>query len=123
MAQLRASDVGRGTGRGHGRGRGRSTGPPRSRATLNPIEDIESYVNHGWWVTARRDTDATPFYGILHILVDPIRGETIYSGLGDEYGKIIHIARHVMMAMGVFISGQRLAPPIERIGTDYTEII
>ena len=47
MAQLRANDVGRGIarGRGQGRGRGRSTGPPRSRIP-NPLEDIESYVNH-----------------------------------------------------------------------------
>ena len=63
------------------------------------------------------------FYGILHILVDLIRGENIYSGLGDEYGKIIHIALHVMMAMEVFISGQRLAPPSGRIGTGYIGII
>ena len=48
MAQLRASDVGRGTGRG----RGRSTGPSRSRVP-NPLHDIESYINHGWWITAR----------------------------------------------------------------------
>ena len=34
----------------------------------------------------------TPFYGVLHILVDPIRGEPICSGLGDEYGKVVHIA-------------------------------
>ena len=69
MAQLKANDVGRGTTRG----RGRSTGPPRSRIP-NPLEDIESYVNHGWWITTRRDTDAAPFYAVLHILVDPIRG-------------------------------------------------
>ena len=47
MAQLRANDVGRGTARGRGRGRGRSTGPLRSRIP-NPLEDIKSYVNHGW---------------------------------------------------------------------------
>ena len=91
MAQLRASDVGRGTGRGRGQGRGHSIGPPRSRVCF-PLEDIDSYVNHSWWITAIRDIDTTPFYGVLHILVDPIRGETIYSGLGDEYGKILHIA-------------------------------
>ena len=93
MAQLRASNVGRGTARGQGRGRGQgcSAGPPRSQVP-NPLEDIESYINHGWWITARQDMDTAPFYAVLHILVDPIRGETIYSGLGDEYGKIIHIA-------------------------------
>ena len=73
MAQLRANDVGRGTAQGQGRGRGRSTGPPRSQIP-NPLENIESYVNHGWWITTRRDRDAAPFYGVLHILVDPIRG-------------------------------------------------
>ena len=73
------------------RGRGRSTRPPRSQVPI-PLEDIESYVNHGWWITARQDTNADLFYGILHILVDPIRGKNIYSGLGDKYGKIIHIA-------------------------------
>ena len=66
------------------------TGPPCSRIP-NPFEDIESYVNHGWWITARRDTDAAAFYGVLHILVVPNRGETIYSGLGDEYGQVVHI--------------------------------
>ena len=88
---MRANDVGRGIARGRGRGQGRSTGPPRSRI-LNPLEDIESYVNHSWWITARRDTDVALFYGVFHILVDPIRGETIYSGLGDEYGQVVHIA-------------------------------
>ena len=32
------------------------------------------------------------FYGVLHILVNPIRGETIYNGLGNEYGQVVHIA-------------------------------
>ena len=48
MAQLSASNVGRGTAQG----RGRSTGPPGSQVPI-PLEDIESYINHGWWVTAR----------------------------------------------------------------------
>ena len=91
MAQLRASDFSRETRQGRGRGQGRLTGPPRSRVP-NPLEDIESNVNHGWWITARQDTNATSFCGVLHILVDPIRGETIYSSLCDEYGKIVHIA-------------------------------
>ena len=64
MAQLRASDVGR--GRGRSRGQGRSTGPPRSWGP-NLLEDIESYVNHGWWITPRQDTEAARFYGVLHI--------------------------------------------------------
>ena len=69
MAQLMASDVGRSAGRGRsrGRGRGRSTGPPHSRVP-NLLEDIESYVNHSWWITTRRDTDAAPFYGVLIFL-------------------------------------------------------
>ena len=33
------------------------------------------------------------------------------------------LRHHVMMAMGVFISNQRLAPPIGHIGTGYTRII
>ena len=73
MAQLSAYDVGRSTARGRGRGQGRLTGPPHSQVPI-PLEDIENYINYGWWVTARRDTDAAPFYGILHILVNPIRG-------------------------------------------------
>ena len=108
MAQLSASDVGRGTARG--RGRGRSTGPPRSQVPI-PLEDIESYINHGWWVTARRDTDAALFYGILHILVDPIRGETIYSGLGDEYGKLIHIASPRHNSNGSFYIRSKIGAP------------
>ena len=61
MAQLSASDVGRGTargrGQGQGRGRGCSTMPPCSQVPI-PLEDIKNYVNHGWWITARRETDA-----------------------------------------------------------------
>ena len=91
MAQLRASDVNRGIGRGRNRGRGRSTGPPRSRVP-NPLEDIESYINHGWWITARRHTDAAPLYGVLHNSHRSYWRETIYSGLADEYGTIVHIA-------------------------------
>ena len=37
--------------------------------------------------------------------------------------KLYILRRHVMMAMGVFISGQNLAPPIGRIGTGYIGII
>ena len=116
MAQLRANDVSRGTARG----RGRSAGSPRSRIP-NPLEDIENYINHGWWTTTRRDTDAAPFYGVLHILVDPIRGETIYSGLGDEYGQVVHIAspRHD----GDWSFYIRSKMPIGRIGTGYIGII
>ena len=41
-----------------------------------------------WETRHKRD----PVLWVLHIFVDPMRGKTIYSGLGDEYGKIIHIA-------------------------------
>ena len=108
MAELRANDVGRGIARG--RGRGHSTGPPRSRIP-NPLEDIESYANHGWWITTRRDEDATPFYGVLHILVDPIRGETIYSGLCDEYGKVVYIASPCHDGDGSFYIRSKIGSP------------
>ena len=85
------------------------TGPPRSRIP-NPLEDIESYVNHGWWITARRDTDAAAFYGVLHILVDPISGETIYSGLGDEYGQV-HIASPRHDGDGSFYFESKIGAP------------
>ena len=106
MAQLMANDVGRGTTRG----RGRSTRPPRSRIP-NPFEDIGSYINHGWWITARRDTDAALFYAILHILGDPIRGETIYSGLGDEYGQVVHIASPRYDGDGSFYIRSKIGTP------------
>ena len=94
--------------------RGHSTGPPHSRVP-NPLENIDSYINHGWWITARQDTDATPFYGILHILVDPIRGETTYSGLGDEYGQIVHIASPHHNGNGSFYIKSKIGAPDQMI--------
>ena len=81
MAQLRASSSGRGRGRGRG-----------TRKPLEPLEDIEGFVDHGWWLSARQDDPNGKFYAVLHILADPIRGETVYSGLGYEYGKVLHIS-------------------------------
>ena len=59
----------------------------------------------------RRDTDTSPFYGVLHILVDPIRGESIYSGLGDEYGKILHIASPRHDGDGSFYIKSKIGAP------------
>ena len=61
-------------------------------AQVRASMDIHGFYDHGWWIAEKQDTTDGPFYGVLHILLDPIRDESIYTGLSDTYGKLLHIA-------------------------------
>ena len=56
------------------------------------VEAIDGFVDHGWWIAPSHDTEGWTADPHVVIFVHPIANVTIFSGLGDNHGKILSIA-------------------------------